>query len=54
MTWCGLQNISVTCFSVTALTVLKLPDAWQGTTYGLVILVAVIFDDVMSRRFQRA
>ena len=32
----------------TALTVLKLPDAWQGTTYGLVILVAVIFDDLVS------
>jgi rhamnose transport system permease protein len=36
----------------TALTVLKLPDAWQGTTYGLVILVAVVFDDWMSRRFR--
>ncbi len=38
----------------TALTVLKLPDAWQGTTYGLVILLAVIFDDLMGRRFRQS
>lgn len=38
----------------TALTVLNLADAWQGTAYGLVILLAVAFDDVMSRRFRRA
>jgi rhamnose transport system permease protein len=34
----------------TALTALNVPDAWQTTTYGLVILLAVIFDDLISRR----
>jgi rhamnose transport system permease protein len=38
----------------TALTVLNIADAWQGTTYGLVILVAVIFDHWMGTRFRKA
>jgi rhamnose transport system permease protein len=36
----------------TALTVLNLPEAWQATTYGIVILVAVIADDLLRRRWQ--
>ncbi len=38
----------------TALTVLNVQDAWQGTTYGIVILLAVIFDDLMARRARKA
>lgn len=34
----------------TALTALNVADAWQSTSYGLVILLAVIFDDLMERR----
>lgn len=38
----------------TALTALNVADAWQGTTYGLVILAAVVFDDLVSRRTRSA
>jgi rhamnose transport system permease protein len=38
----------------TALTALNVADAWQTTSYGLVILSAVIFDDVMDRRARAA
>lgn len=38
----------------TALTVLNIADAWQGTMYGLVILLAVIFDHWMGKRFRKA
>jgi rhamnose transport system permease protein len=37
----------------TALTALNVADAWQSTSYGVVILLAVIFDDLMSRRGAR-
>jgi rhamnose transport system permease protein len=38
----------------TALTVLNIADAWQGTMYGVVIMLAVIFDHWMGKRFRNA
>jgi ribose/xylose/arabinose/galactoside ABC-type transport system permease subunit len=38
----------------TALTSLHVPEAWQTTSYGLVILAAVIFDDLIKRRYRPA
>jgi ABC-type sugar transport system ATPase subunit/ribose/xylose/arabinose/galactoside ABC-type transport system permease subunit len=38
----------------TALTALDVPEAWQATVYGFVILAAVIFDDLLKSRFRRA
>lgn len=34
----------------TALTVLGVAAAWQSTSYGLVILLAVVFDELLARR----
>jgi rhamnose transport system permease protein len=36
----------------TALTALDVPEAWQSTSYGLVILAAVIFDDLIKGKFR--
>jgi ribose/xylose/arabinose/galactoside ABC-type transport system permease subunit len=30
------------------------PEAWQNTSYGLVILAAVVFDDLIKRRYRKA
>ena len=38
----------------TALTALNVADAWQTTSYGVVILLAVVFDDLMARKGQEA
>jgi rhamnose transport system ATP-binding protein len=38
----------------TALTALGVPEAWKATTYGLVILAAVIFDDLIQKQYRRA
>jgi ribose/xylose/arabinose/galactoside ABC-type transport system permease subunit len=38
----------------TALTSLNVPEAWQNTSYGLVILAAVVFDDLIKRRYRKA
>jgi len=35
-----------------ALSVLHIPDAWQKTIYGVIILIAVIVDDLVWRRLQ--
>jgi ABC-type sugar transport system ATPase subunit/ribose/xylose/arabinose/galactoside ABC-type transport system permease subunit len=37
----------------TALTAGSVPEGWQITTYGLVILAAVIFDDLVQKRLRR-
>jgi rhamnose transport system permease protein len=37
----------------TALTALDVPEAWQNTSYGLVILAAAIFDDFVRGKFRR-
>jgi ABC-type sugar transport system ATPase subunit/ribose/xylose/arabinose/galactoside ABC-type transport system permease subunit len=37
-----------------SLTALQRQPAWQTTTYGMVILLAVIFDDFVQKRFRRA
>jgi rhamnose transport system permease protein len=34
----------------TALTILGIAAAWQATSYGLAILLAVVFDDLIARR----
>jgi ribose/xylose/arabinose/galactoside ABC-type transport system permease subunit len=36
-----------------ALTVLNVAEAWQGTMYGVVILVAVVVDDLMRRTWSQ-
>ena len=36
-----------------ALIVLGAPEAWQATSYGLIILAAVVFDDVLAGFLQR-
>jgi rhamnose transport system permease protein len=38
----------------TALTVLNVADAWQVTAYGIVILAAMVFDDLMAMRARAA
>jgi rhamnose transport system ATP-binding protein len=37
----------------TALIALGVPEAWQTTTYGFVILAAVIFDDLIRQKLRR-
>jgi rhamnose transport system permease protein len=37
----------------TMLTVLGAPEAWQATSYGLIILTAVVFDDLLAAYLNR-